>query len=177
MGLVGCMAEIDPDLLPGRCLVDTGVLIRALGQREDEHADKCRSFFDAMVGAKRQMLVAAPTVAELLRGNPQPLPRTRSVVVVSFDNTAAEILGVEIPVSVLHDHSAKTGHTRSYLKYDAMIVACARRWEAQCIVALDDDHVALARHAGLVVRHPAAFVRRQTVLPFERRRASTAQEE
>ena len=157
--------EIDTKLLPGRCLVDTGVLIRAMGQFEDETAGLCQAFFDAMVKSKnKRMYVAAPTVAEMLRGNPQPLPRTRSLVVVSFDNSAAELLGTEIPVRVLKELRANTGLSLSYLKYDAMIVACAKRWNVECIVALDTDHVVLATHVNMPVNHPRDFIHRQTRL-------------
>jgi hypothetical protein len=30
------MIDMDPESLPGKCLVDTGVLIRALGQFHDD---------------------------------------------------------------------------------------------------------------------------------------------
>ena len=151
------------DALPERCLVDTGVLIRALRQRSDDEAPACVAFFDAMVSSSgRRMLVAAPTVAEMLRGNPQPLPRTRSLLVVPFDSRAAELLGTEMPVDVLRVHRAHDQLPLSYLKYDAMIVACARRWEADCIVALDTDHVTLARHVGMPVLHPRQFAHDRT---------------
>jgi predicted nucleic acid-binding protein len=158
------VSDIDVELLPAKCLADTGVLIRALGQREDEHSEICRAFFDAMVQNKRQILVAAPTVAEMLRGNPQPLPRTRSIIVVAFDNEAAQLLGLEMHVSVLKDKSKIDGLTRTYMKYDAMIVACAKRWEAECIVALDDDHIRMAAHVQMPVKHPRQFLKQQTVL-------------
>ena len=143
------------DALPGRCLVDTGVLIRALGQRSDDETPACIDFFNAMVGSHgKRMLIAAPTVAEMLRGNPRPLPRTRSLLVVPFDLQAAKLLGMEMPVEVLRVHRGHDQLPLSYLKYDAMIVACARRWEAECIVALDTDHVTLAAHVGMPVVHP-----------------------
>lgn len=155
--------RIDASALPETCLVDTGVLIRALWQRNDDETPACHAFFDAMLSAVgRLMLVAAPTVAEMLRGNPQPLPRTRSLLVVPFDLRAAELLGAEMPVEVLRAHRAHDEVPLSYLKYDAMIVACARRWEADCIIALDTDHVMLARHVGLPVLHPREFALDQT---------------
>lgn len=163
--------QIDVAALPDTCLVDTGVLIRALRQRSDDETPACHAFFDAMVdsGVSR-MLVAAPTVAEMLRGNPQPLPRTRSLLVVPFDLRAAELLGAEMPVEVLRAHGAHDALPLSYLKYDAMIVACAQRWDADCIVALDTDHVRLARHVGMPVVHPRAFAR-----PTVRRRGHRAE--
>lgn len=154
--------EIDASLLPEKCLLDTGVLIRALGQRSDSDASACQAFFDAMVASNgKRMLVAAPTVAEMLRGHPQPLPRTRSLLVVPFDLRAAELLGTEMPIEVLKTQRIDTNLPLSYLKYDAMIVACAKRWDAECIVALDTDHVVLAKHVGLSVRHPRQFAHRQ----------------
>jgi hypothetical protein len=69
-----------------------------------------------------------------------------------------------MPVEVLKAQRIDTQLPLSYLKYDAMIAACARRWEAECIVALDTDHVVLAKHVGLPVRHPRAFAHRQMKL-------------
>lgn len=166
------MADIDPERLPMKCLVDTGVLIRALGQFADGNAQVCRQFFDAMIEHRRRMLVAAPTLGEMLRGNPAPLPRTRSVVVVAFDSEAAQILGLEMPVRILTARADRDGLPRTYMKYDAMIVACAKRWEAECIVALDSDHVLMAASIGMNVRHPRDFLERQTVLPLFTRESS-----
>jgi len=163
------MADIDPDLLPEKCLLDTGVLIRALGQRQDAESEVCRDFFDAMLLAKKIILVAAPTVAEMLRGNPQKLPRTRSIIVVAFDREAAELLGTEIPVAVLKETAKTTGLPHTYMKFDGMIVACAKRWQADCIVALDSDHTKLASHISMTVNHPRDFLVQQTVLPFKRK--------
>lgn len=86
-------APIALDALPERCLVDTGVLIRALRQRRDDETPACVAFFDAMVSSHgKRMLIAAPTVAEMLRGSSRPLLRTRSLLVVPFDLEAAELL-------------------------------------------------------------------------------------
>lgn len=154
--------EIDASSLPEKCLLDTGVLIRALRQRSDADTSACRAFFDAMVNSNgKRMLVAAPTVAEMLRGHPRPLPRTRSLSVVPFDLRAAELLGTKMPISVLKAQRFDINLPLSYLKYDAMIAACAKRWEAECIVALDTDHVVLARHVGLPVCHPRQFAHRK----------------
>lgn len=166
------MAEVDPARLPSKYLVDTGVLIRALGQFSDEDAEVCQKFFDAMIEHRRRMLVAAPTLAEMLRGKPAPLPRTRSVVVVAFDSEAAQILGLEMPVSVLKAQAKSDGLTHTYMKFDAMIVACAKRWEAECIVALDGDHVRMASSVDMEVRHPKDFLERQTVLSLFERESS-----
>ncbi|PRQ07838.1 type II toxin-antitoxin system VapC family toxin [Enhygromyxa salina] len=161
------MVDIDPESLPARCLVDTGVLIRSLGQFEDEHTQVCRAFFEQMIVKGQRMLVAAPSIAEMLRGQPQPLPRTKSLIPVAFDSRAAEVLGLEIPVAVLRSESSITGHSRTYLKYDAMIVACAKRWGATCIVALDGDHRVLAKYVEMPVRHPREFLCKQIAISFD----------
>lgn len=161
------MSDIDPESLPARCLIDTGVLIRALGQFQDDDAAVCRDFFDEMIACGQRMLIAAPSIAEMLRGRPQPLPRTKSLIPVAFDVRAAELLGLEIPVAVLRSESSMSGHSRTYLKYDAMIVACAKRWAAECIVALDNDHRILAKHVDMPVRHPREFLRKQVDIPFD----------
>jgi hypothetical protein len=122
-----------------------------------------------MIACNKQMLLATPIIAEVLRGQPQPIPRTKSLIPVAFDSRAAEILGLEIPVEVLRSESTRTGHSRTYLKYDAMIVACAKRWAAECIVALDGDHGVLAQHVRIPVSHPRDFLRRQIVIPFQKK--------
>jgi len=115
--------------LPRQCLVDTGVLIRALRQNSDVYAKSCRAFWDSMIDAKNQILIAAPTLAEVLRGNPKTkIPSTRSIRVIPFDRKAAELLGHKLPVTVTKTAAKKSGLSHTYFKYDAMIVACAKRW-------------------------------------------------
>lgn len=38
-----------------------------------------------------------------------------------------------------------------------MIVACAKRWDADVLIALDADHFKLAKHVKLEVREPSYY--------------------
>jgi hypothetical protein len=54
--------RIDPALLPQVALFDTGVVIRAQGDRpEDPESPTCEALWEAMVSTGRQILIAAPT--------------------------------------------------------------------------------------------------------------------
>ena len=157
--------DIEHERLPNRCLVDTGVFIRALGYHDDEHRLPCVAFFEAMLQTQgKQILLAAPVLAELIRGGPdREIPRTPHVAPVSFDLHAARICGKEMPPNILR-RFANGPYRLTYLKYDAMIVACAKRWEAECIVAIDTDHHKLASHVNIPVHHPREFRRAQMPL-------------
>lgn len=149
---------MDPKGLPARCLVDTGVLIRALRQLQDDRTADSASFFEAMMDAKNTMLIAAPTLAEVLRQKPATVvPSTRHVRVVPFDRQAAELLASKIPTSTQQTQAAASGVSRTYIKFDAMIVACASRWDANVIISLDGDHRKLAPLVGLTSRTPGSY--------------------
>ena len=51
---------IDPNRLPKRCMLDTGIWLRAFGHRPDVAAGACRAFYDAMLEQENVMLIAAP---------------------------------------------------------------------------------------------------------------------
>ncbi len=94
---------MDPKLLPIRAMVDTGVFIRALGQRPDDpRSPDCRDFLDAMYSNQREVLLAAPSLAETIRGfDPPSVPSTAGIEVVAFDDEAAIALGLHFPNSTL----------------------------------------------------------------------------
>jgi predicted nucleic acid-binding protein len=129
----------DRDPLPRRPLIDTGVLIRALGERpDDRYSPICAGLFQDLLAASAEILIAAPSISEILRfGRSQPVPRYRLVQVVSFDERAADWLGNHLPEAVLESVKTLTGLPRHYIKYDALIVACAARHKADCIISLD----------------------------------------
>ncbi len=157
---------MDVSLLPKRALVDTGVLIRALGERpEDPWSADCQDFVKAMVVHQRDILVSAPSIAELLRGNPStPLPTTKHVIVVSFDDRAARVLGTTFPQDVLKKVSGTSTGPLSYFKYDALIAACAIRHRADVLVTLD-ARMKAQLPAGLKVVAPDSFRTKQLPLP------------
>ncbi len=154
---------IDPELLPAVALIDTGVLIRALGERpNDPDTPECRAFVEAMVRHRREVLIAAPTLSEVLRfKRGQPAPTLEGIIVAAFDADAAIILGQKFPEDMLLEWQKKTQNPLAYYKYDALIVACAMKWQADCIVALDKDIHRLAKQQNLRVERPSAFRTRQ----------------
>lgn len=117
--------------LPRSALLDTTALIPALGGKIRCEEDKAsRDLFEAMLASSGHVIyIATPSVAELHRRAPKkPIPRTESVVVVPLDQRAAVLLGTKFPPSVLTTLSKKGAAPKHYIKYDAMIVACAVRW-------------------------------------------------
>ena len=166
---------IDPDLLPARALFDTGVLIRALRQKQDADSIPCQDLFDAMLANGREIIVAAPTLAEMYRAMPQgakpkPLPRFPGVEVIAFDERAARVVGAELPMGVLRKTNTAAGTPLSYLKADAMIVACGKIGSVACIVALDADLHALAPQVGIAVRRPIDFEKKQVEMALPPRK-------
>ncbi len=123
---------IDPALLPSRPLLDSGVVIRALEHESpkfvgDPRTQACRELWVELLRSSSDVLIAAPSLTEYLIGpDPKPFPRTKRVIVVSFDERAASQLAHWAGREVLVD-TAKTGAPRDYIRYDAMIVACAKR--------------------------------------------------
>lgn len=161
---------IDVERLPNRPLIDTTVFIAAWGKLDDPAHDDSESFLKAMEDAGRVMLVATPTIAELLRGDDQiGLPHRRSFVPVPFDVRAAEILGRDMKKTVLQKARDESGRSYQYIKYDAMIVACAKLYEAPCIVTTDERHMPnLAAQLKVACVTPGAFK-----LPLFRARKKT----
>jgi predicted nucleic acid-binding protein len=131
----------DVKRLPQRALCDTGFWIRALGDRPDDvRSPDAIAFFKEMVANGREMLLATPTLAELIRGNPNiSIPNTPSVIVVGFDRMAAHVLGTRFNAKVIKAQRLKTGYEKAYIQFDAMIVACAIRHNADCIVSFDGE--------------------------------------
>ncbi|WP_309889632.1 PIN domain-containing protein [Archangium sp.] len=122
-------------------MLDTNVLILALGQHQNKlEIAACRELWDALVARSRDIFIAAPTLAEFIRGNPTvPVPMVKGVQIVSFDRQAAQLLGTALPATVIKQVSDATGTKKDYLKYDALILACAARWQVDCLVSFDTD--------------------------------------
>lgn len=154
---------MDVNLLPTSALIDTNVFLRAMGDRpNDAVSPDCKAFVEAMLTARRDVLLAAPTVAEVLRfKRGTQLPVMDRFVVVPFDDDAARLLGTAFPEDVLLGWAKKTNNPLHYYKYDAMIVACAERWNVRCVVALDQGLRELASERNIRVETPTAFRHRQ----------------
>src|SRR5690242_16401802 len=144
---------IDKEKLPKTAMVDTGVFLRFLGARPDDpDAPICRAFCEAMLERGNVLYVAAPTLAEIIRKNGERAPRIKGVVVVPFDDRAAEILGAKMPMPALRDAR----------KVDAMIMACAARSRTTTMVTLDlEDMLPLGAGLEIAVQRPQDFASEQ----------------
>ncbi|OGQ25625.1 MAG: hypothetical protein A2138_22525 [Deltaproteobacteria bacterium RBG_16_71_12] len=160
--------------LPERPLLDTGILIRALREYTDAHTETCVAFLKALLDENKDILIAAPTLAEVVRGNAATtLPAVAGITVVGFDKQAAEILGKGLPAPVLKEEAAQAGKTGMQIKYDAMIAACAARHRADVVVTLDDDMAKLAARLRVAVARPADYLSKVLSLPLEPRGRGT----
>ena len=160
------MVVIDPARLPLRPLLDSGVFLRWLGERPgDPQTPLCRELVQTLIDEGRDILVAAPTISEVLRGwtGDEP-PSTAEMRVVAFDNRAAHMLAARLPLAVALEHRRASGEVGAVIKYDAMIIACAIRWEASCVISLDAGFRTLAGRAMLAAHHPSEFEQAQQEL-------------
>jgi predicted nucleic acid-binding protein len=162
------LPPMDVNRLPSRVLLDTGVFIRALGEHSsDPRSADCREFTETMLKAGRDLLVAAPSMAEMIRGMPVPTPPTTpGFIIVPFDDMAAIVLGTQFPAKVLKEVAGTSGTPLTYLKYDAMIAACAIRHKAQFLVTLD-HRLGAQTPSGLKIAAPGDFRTKQLTLLAE----------
>lgn len=152
--------RIDVAALPQRALFDTGVVVRALGERPgDPRQPLCEALWEAMLANDRQILIAAPTVAEMIRQHGKgQAPRRKGVEVVAFDRPAAELLGHALPQAVLKGQQQSTGLPFNYIKYDALLLACAARHRATQVVCMDGQMHGMAALLGLTAKKPEDFL-------------------
>lgn len=155
---------IDATKLPMRVLLDTSVLVAAL--RHEPGDEDAAEFFRTMVNQKREVLVSTLSVAELLRRAPtSPLPRVKHVRTVAFDDRCGEVCGKHFAPIVLKGEAAKAAMLpAAYWKFDALIVASAIRYGAECIVTADEGQKRLAARAGLRALGVSSFQGAQLTL-------------
>ena len=110
---------------------------------------------DIDAGRWREPCVPEPSTPKL---------RIKGVEVIAFDERAAELLGLHLPQAKLNNAKTATNLSLTYLKYDAMIFACAIRGKAQEFVTTDPDHHPLASNTNILVRHPSEYEERQMSL-------------
>lgn len=151
---------INAALLPSRVMLDTNVLsfIHDPPTGRVEEAPS-KELWDALVAHKRDILLAAPTLAEYVRRGIK-VPQVRGVEVISFDSRAAMALGTGLPMTVLKQVQNQGGVPMTHLKFDALILACAVRGRADVLVTYDSDMAKL--QAGAV---GADFGRLRIVTP------------
>jgi predicted nucleic acid-binding protein len=150
-------------------MLDTSILIPAIGDKVRPSDDPASVAFDqAMLLAKKNILIAAPSASEFMRRSPkEAIPRTKNVQIVAFDQRAADILGSKFPKEVLtvyRDSSARRQSPLHYIKYDAMIVACAVRHRARVFVSTDTDQCKIASAMALEVTKPSDYLSSQPSL-------------
>lgn len=139
-------AQIDVAKLKdaGPLLLDTGVLLRALDEvRPDPRTPLCRELLEKAILNGVLVLVASPTIAEVLRNRRQTPPQgedplTRGIVTVALDREAATFCGEHFRMTRINDAeiALRTGQ-KGFYKYDALIISCAARWQAKTVVTLD----------------------------------------
>jgi predicted nucleic acid-binding protein len=160
------VTEFDDDLLPPRsALLDTGVFMRAIGERVDARSALCADLLRRLIERKVRVLVAAPTIAEIIRGNASALPHTTAgIEVVDFDGKAAVLCGELYPAA---DVAGTADETATKLKFDAMIVACAKRHNAGHLISLDDKMVTRANERELEAHDPHDYLRAERAASVE----------
>jgi hypothetical protein len=152
--------------IPPRALVDSGVFMRALEPENKRWKDKqttheSRRFWLAALTSPKvhdAVLVSALTLLEFQLGdNAAMAPTVFGVEYVGFDDLVADDMSRWCHPRKIETVRTATGESRNLVKYDALIVACARAHRAQCIVTLDDDVMRLADLAGVPARRPGDF--------------------
>lgn len=155
------VSKFDAARLPDRPLLDTGVWLRALGWAHDPEK-LCASFVGALELHEKRRLMAAPTLSELLRGDPKRVvPNGKGIVRVAFDGPAAERLGRVATAEWLGQFP---DGIRRGIKYDALIAATGRQASASCLVSWDEDTFIRRICDALELRlhHPRDFLAKQT---------------
>lgn len=152
-----------------RALLDTNVLIYALdgGTKHPDHK-LARALVDALAEKKIRVLVAAPSFAEFqMKMASRPMPLGQILEVVPFDHDAARLLAEKLPIDHLKQFGPppNTPFGKHLLKYDSMIVACAARFRASCLISTDEQHMPkIAAEAGVRCLTPKFFEKAQQSL-------------
>lgn len=85
--------EMDPELIPSRSMIDSGILMRALEHKIDDRTPICREFWICALNNGKKLYIATPTIAEVnIHPNMPELPNTPLVEIVPFDIIAAKDL-------------------------------------------------------------------------------------
>ncbi len=157
--------RLDPGLFPRVFVLDASVLI---GATEEPIGEKqlCREVLQIAAKHKMRALSPAPVFAEVnLRPDADPIPLLHVFTVVPFDRKAALAVS-RLPASTLKATKGAGGVPWHYIKYDAMIVGCAARFNATHIFTLDKrkDMLVPAEKLGIEVVQPSEFLAAQTKL-------------
>lgn len=157
--------SVDVARLPSRLLFDTTVFVKAWTRADPLHAS-CRALYDAMRIPPRTVLIAAPSLAELMRKREKnPFPRTTAIQVLPFGQKAAMLLGRKFPPETLKQWRAAGGAPVDFYKFDSMILAVAM-CHGVPLVTTDEDQATRGRALGIKVHHPDDFKTAQTSIKY-----------
>ena len=163
--------EIDATKLPRVSVIDSGVMLLSLHQRDYRpDSPTCRALWRALVDRARlaagaRVLIPAPVLAELLRGtSKQEPPRVPGVFVAPFTAKTARHLAQHVSHAFIEAEVAASHAPRAYVKYDALIAATAIAYDAT-LIALDGWFHRQTTWP-IAVKHPRDFVTAQTSLPL-----------
>lgn len=141
-------------------LIDSSVMIPALGDRPDDPwSNDCTECLKLLIRNRYRILVAAPTLAEIMRfGGGSLPPRTEGIEVVAFDQEAAKLLGKCLEINQIRQMRDELGGPLDYYKYDAIIAACAKRHRAVWFVGRDKGQRKMAEKFDLTFLPPEEVV-------------------
>ena len=157
--------EFDVASLPRRAAIDTSVLIAAAPMPGKPADPVSRALLAALLSNRCTLLIPAPAAAEFYRKNSPTSLHVLGIEVVPFDDETARKVGESFPPNVIKQESVASGHPISFMKYDAMIVACAVRHRADAVIATDDRLLKLCKRVQMSSRKPFEFLAKQPALP------------
>lgn len=160
------MSVVDVAKLQDKALVDSNIWLSAIKDANPKKLAESGAFLKGMQANKKIMYLAAPALAELNIGASPGVPAFSSVVVVDFDLMAANLFGKLIPSHAV----LKKGplpFNRHFIKYDSMILACAIRHKASCLVTYDENLQKLAGICAFPWFEPSAFMEAQQSLGLQ----------
>ncbi|WIG92731.1 PIN domain-containing protein [Myxococcus sp. SDU36] len=134
---------IDPSRLPNRVMLDTNILYFVFDQPTGRaHEVPSKALWDALVRHKKEILIAAPTLAEFLRHG-GAAPAVHNVEYIAFDARAAQLVAAALPLPAMKKSQQQSGVTKAAMKFDTLIMGCAARGRADALITYDADFTAL----------------------------------
>jgi hypothetical protein len=149
-------------------MFDTSSFVSGLDPKSKEpDAQFCGEILRICITTHRMVLVAAPALAELLRGpSADRLPQLRNWSVVAFDEACARLLAEKAPKTALAQWKSLGKRSQSGIKFDAMIAACAARHKAELFISGDGQQRTIATALGCVTLAPSELADAQQTLPI-----------
>lgn len=136
--------DIDPTRVPDRIAIDANVLIRALEaddpkRSDDPLAPRCAAIFQLAERGLTRIILPTPCVAEwwVTRSGENP-PSGEGLEHAPFHTKAAREFANNIGVQGITDVRKQFNLPKGYVKFDAMVLACAWAAKAKVLVTSDD---------------------------------------